>query len=458
MAKDLFMTTRRPAVSTGYRIFRGLVRLWIRAAFRKVRVIDADSVPEGGPALWFAGHPGSFEEALVLVAAHNSQIHCMVERRLVRGALRKILAWGLSMILYDPAGDGWRQGVEAASNALGRSHALAIFAELQPVEASDSAGFARMAATIVTEAESHNANQLDVAVAPVHLLMPLAGTGSGETIVHFDRRIPPSTYMLEGKKPAERRQALSAALGAACEQNVFRLQPQDVQNFLSDLEQILRMDLEEEFITRPNWKQKAEGFDLSGFVVEWAGRLNVLDPGRLIALRGLLNAYHEGNRQAALEQLEAEAAGDWIKSSFRRGVAWTESFLGIPIVLYGALNHLVAGGILYAAGLLKKRSELGRGVLWALRAVSVLVPYALQIWLCEHFLDRAVAGTYAVTLPVTGLYLWRYSWLLRHRTRLLYLRAAAPRKAVALRKLRKGLVQELNAARDVYVESLELVH
>jgi len=114
--------------------------------------------------------------------------------------------------------------------------------------------------------------------------------------------------------------------------------------------------------------------------------------------------------------------------------------------------------VLHAAGLLKPRAEMERTALWALRSVSVLVSYAVQIWLCAHFLGRAAAGTYAVTLPLSGLYLFRFVWLLRHRTRLLVLNASAPRKAVALRKLRKDLVKELNAARDVYVDALEFAH
>lgn len=452
------MTSRRPSVSGGYRIFRGLVRLWVRSTLRKIRMIAADYVPESGPTVFVVSHPGSFYAAVLLVAALDRQLDCLVERDLLRGPWRKLLARGLSMISYEKEGDGWRRAVETACNALGHSHGLAVFAELQAVEASDAKGFARMAATIVVEAESRNANQLDVAVVPAHLLTPSGRSNSSEVIIHVDRRIPTQAYMLEGKNPTERRQALSAALEAACGQNVFRLQPQDVQNFLSDLEEVLRMDLEEEFASRPNWKQKADGFDLSGFVVEWAGRLNVLDPGRLIAVRELLDGYREARRRAALEQLEVETAGAWVKSSLRRAAGWAETLLGFPVALYGAANHLVAGAVLHAAGLLKPRAEMERTALWALRSVSVLVSYAVQIWLCAHFLGRAAAGTYAVTLPLSGLYLFRFVWLLRHRTRLLVLNASAPRKAVALRKLRKDLVKELNAARDVYVDALEFAH
>ena len=458
MAKDLFMTSRRPSVSGGYKIFRGLVRLWIRTTLRKIRAIAADSALESGPTVLVVSHPGSFYEAVLLVAGLDRQLECLVERNLLRGPWRKLLAWGLSMIPYEKEGDGWRKAVETACNALGHSRGLAIFAELQAVEARDAKGFARMAATIVVEAESRNANQLDVVVAPTHLFTPAGRSDSGEAIVHVDRRIPPQVYMLERKNPTERRQALSAALEAACCQNVFRLQPHDVQNFLSDLEGVLRMDLEEEFASRPNWKQKAEGFDLSGFLVEWAGRLNGLDPGRLIALRELLNGYREARRRAALEQLEVETAGAWVKTSWRRAAGWAETLVGFPVALYGAANHLVAGGVLHAAGLLKPRAEMERTARWALRSVSVLVLYAVQIWLCAHFLGRAAGGTYAVTLPLSGLYFLRYVWVLRRRTRLLVLNASASRKAAALRTLRKDLVRELNAARDVYVEALEFVH
>ena len=457
MAKDLFMTSRRPPDSTGYRIFRRLARLWISLFQPKLRVVGADDLTGIGPALFMVSQPGGFLDAVLLVAASSRQVHCMVDRGDLRGAFRKLIAHGLKMISYEREGDGWRRAVETACNTLGRSRAVAVFAEAQPVEIADTSQFARTAATITIEAESRNANQLDVRVVPTHLLLPARRIG-GERMVYFDRRIPSQAYLLQGKAADEKRQVLCLAIEEICRRNVFRLQPEDVQNSLHDLEEVLREDLAEDFASRPKWKQKAEGFDLSGFIVDWAEQMNFLNPGGLVGLRELLIAYREARRLAALERLEVEASGAWLGSALRRTVGWAETLLGFPIALYGSLNHLLIAGLSYTSGLLKKQTEMDRIALWTARVVIVVVCYAAQIFLCHYWGGRAMAGYYALSLPVSGLYLWRYGWLLRRRSRLLFLNASISRRAVRLREMRKDLVKELNIARDAYVDAVDLAH
>lgn len=454
MSQDFFLSSRRATVSSGYRILRGLVRLWISLFFRKMRPLEADYVPETGPALFVVSHPASFLDAVLLVAAFDRQLHCLMDRGLLRGTGQKLLAWGVGMIPYEREGDAWRRAVETACNVLGNSGAVAVFAELQAGETKEASRFAPTAATLALEAESRNGNQLDLMVVPVHLFLPVARLHTSELLVYIDRRILPQAYLLEGKNLQERRRALSTALEEAGRQNVFRLQPEDVRIFLADLEEVLLADLQEDFASRSNWKQKVEGFKLSGFAVEWADQLNFLHPGRLVALRESLNEYREARRRASLKQLEVETAGAWVKSSWRRAVVWAETLVGFPVAWYGLVNHLLAGLFLYAAGALKKQTDLEGAALWIFRAVVVLACYAAQILLCAHFLGRAPAGYYALSLPISGLYLWRYGWLIRHRTRLLFLRVFIPRDVSKLSEMRKEFVKELNAARDAYVQAL----
>ena len=120
MAKDPFMIAQRPTVSAGYRIFRWLVRSWLGYGSGKVRALEPESAPEGGPAVLVVGHPGTFHEALTLVAACECQLRCLVERQQVRGSVQRFIAWGLSMCLFETHGENLRRAVETASNSLGR--------------------------------------------------------------------------------------------------------------------------------------------------------------------------------------------------------------------------------------------------------------------------------------------------------------------------------------------------
>jgi Acyltransferase len=458
MSQDFFRSSRVASVAGGYRFFRGLIRIWIALAFGKLRVLEAETLPASSPAVLVASHTGGFLEALFLIAATNRQLCCFVEGRQISGIVRTFLARRLGMIPYEPQGEGWRRAAETASNVLGNLGAIAVFTGFQPAETQQAARFALSAANIVLEAESRNANQLDVMVVPIHLVLTRIRSRSGELLVYFDRRIKPQVYMLPGKSVEERRPALSAALDEACRKNVFRLQPEDVRRFLADLEEVLIADLREDFASRRNWKQRVEEFRLSGFVSEWIEQLNRLDPGRLARLRQLLSAFREAGRRESLARLEVEAAGAWVQSAWRRTLAWVETAAGFPLALYSLVNHLPALGILRAAGLIKKQSEANRTALWISRIAVVLALYALQILLCDRWLGRAAAGYYALSLPISALYAWRYVSLLRHSTRFVYLRSRAPRRASQAREMRREFVRELDAARHSYVEAIGLAN
>src|SRR5262249_6827820 len=150
---------------------------------------------------------------------------------------------------------------------------------------------------------------------------------------------------------------------------------------------------------------------------------------------------------------------------------------------YGFLNHLPAWLLVFVTGLwgkLGNHPKLDVGVRgarprpprpdgtsgnnmrpyparageWAAAAVIILACYACAIALANHWFGRSTAGYYAVTLPTSGLYLWRYAWLWRQRTRLLLLGVLAPTATRQLRRGRKELIVRVGAARDAYADTL----
>lgn len=360
------------------------------------------------------------------------------------------------MIPCQSEGEGWRNAAETACNVLGNLGAVAIFTDFPTSELHQPGRFILNAASLVLESESRNANQLDVLVIPVNLTFSRRHFNLGKLVAYFGRRMKPQLYMLPGKSIEERRPVLSTALDEACRKNVFSLQAEDLDLFLKDLEEVLLSDLRDDFELRANWKQRVEEFRLSGFVKEWISQLNWLDPGRLAGLRQSLHAFHEAERHASLGTLEVEGAGEWVNSPLRRVVGWIETVVGFPVALYGAANHLVIGAILRAAGLLNKERETNRTAVWISRAAVLLVLYIVQILVCDRLLSRAAAGYYALSLPISALYLWRYVLTMRRTTRFLYLRACAPRRAELTREKRRNFVRELNQARDAYVEAIGL--
>jgi len=443
-----------PSASRGYRFLRALLRIWFGLVFRRVRLLRGEAVPSSGAVILAVSHPGSLLDALILVAALERPICCLLNQHLLGGYLRDRLARWLGMIIHDPERE--TPALQAACEALGRHEAVVVFTEHQAVKSGEMPRVGLTAARLAIEAEARHSGQLGLLLFPVHLFLPVGRSQSSELLIYVDSPLPPKEYLSAGEGAISVRR-FGLELDEALQQNAFRLQPSDLRRFLADLEEVLRADLGEEWAARPEWKQKVEAFKISQFIAEWFEQLNSLNPGRLVALRDGLDAYREQRRRWSLRQAEVEAAG-WHASRGLRVWYWLESVAGLPLAVYGLLNHLLVWMILFWAGLLRKESEPDRRLEWLLRALVVVGCYAAQALLCAFWLDRATAGYYALTLPLAGAFLWRYEWLLRARTRLLLVGARLPHQAAKLRRQRRRFVEELNAARDAYAETLGIPH
>lgn len=440
-----------------YRFLRGLIRIWVNLFFRKTRFLNPEALADQGAALLLIGHPASFLDALLLITAFDRQVHCFLDQRFLLGPMRRLFGWCLAMISFEPEGDGFRRAIERARGVLRNGQVLVMFADEQVAKPGEPPQFASTPALIAMQAESENSGQLGVKIYPVHLFLPVAQLYSSELLIRVDAPLLPGDYIAMGGNLTEHARALAAASAEVCRQNVFRLQPEDVRLFLSDLEEVLRVDLMEDWDARPNWKQKLDGFGLSQFVAEWVEQLNRLHPGQLVALRDLLDSYREAQRRCSLGQLELDLAGEWLKTVWGRIACWGESVLGLPLAIYGLFNHLVPCLIFSRAGLFDNRAGQSQRVKWIARVLVVIGCYAAQILICAEWLGRTVTGYYALTLPLSGVFLWRYTWLVQHRSRLLLLDLRVGRETAKLAPMRKELIQTINAARNIYAEKLEQV-
>jgi hypothetical protein len=126
--------------------------------------------------------------------------------------------------------------------------------------------------------------------------------------------------------------------------------------------------------------------------------------------------------------------------------------LGLPIAVYGLLNHLLIGLALFLAGSFKPHSSRARPTEWTLRGAVTLGFYALQIFLVAHWRGRAAAGYYAPTLPVSGAYLWRYVGLVRPQARLLFISLTIPALTRKIQRLRHALLEDLDQTLMSYEE------
>ena len=402
--------------------------------------------------MFAVSHPPGFLEALILATAFERPIYCVLPKASVGGPLARRLARSLGIIFWEDERTSAERDLRAAGKVLASGRTLVMFADRRPASRGACDAVAFTAASVVWEAESQLSG-LHVTIHPVHLFLPVSPSKSRESLIYVDSALA---------RPAghgdDEMQALDSALEARFRENAFQLRPPDLEYFLGDLEGVLRAGLQEDWWSRPNWKQDAEGFGLSRLVAEWAKQANYMDPGRLITLRESLDNYRRLQQQIALRQLEVEATGSGLHSGLRRAMVWLETLIGLPIALFGLLNHLLIMTLLLVAGSFKKNSHRTRTTEWMVRGAVVLGCYALQTLLVAHWWGRVGAGYYAPALLVTGAYLWRFCCLVRHQTRLLFTSFNIPALTSKAQRLRRALLEELDQALAVYEESAGVPH
>jgi len=441
-----------PAVSSRYRLFRGLFRIWLALIFRRIRLLQPQHAPTRGPLLLVVNHPASFFDALLLLATLERPVQCLLQADLIRGPLKRWLAWGFEMLPLE-SGEPQAVAVKAATGLLRGGGAVMVFAE-DRMTAESSRPWLSVA---IAECALSDADALAVGhllkMVPVHLFLPVAPSQSSELLIQLAAPVP--TIGSGGKEAS--RLAMETALKFAFHRNPFRLQPANLEMFMEDLQAILIEEMEEEWAGRPNWKQKADGFVLSAYITGMVKSLNQTHPGRLVGLREAMDSLAEKRRQLALREFKLETAGKWIKSPFQKLAVWMESIAGFPIALYGAFNHLIIAAVLSWLGLLRRGLDAPVGD-WIGRGVTVVGCYAAQVALVARFTDRAGAGYYLLSLIVSGVYMLRYGWLYRRRAGILLGRVTMSGQWGQLAHQRKELVENLNLARERYAESRDVPH
>jgi hypothetical protein len=396
--------------AASYRLIRSGVRAWLALSRRSVRVLGTQRLPESG-AILYVCHPADFEDALVLVAAFERPVVCVIDRVQMAGR-QSLLESGLGMI-PSPT-EAPREGPAEASARLA---ALRSCAEtlaggglaLVFSEAGEAAGRKPTALRLACEAWAGAFPEHAPVILPVHRFRP--ETRAQEILIHVGDPV----RLDSDDDPGLLQQHARAALGEVA--NVFALDAALLTRLMREVERNLLDRLQQNWAAQPGRKRKANGFRLSPRTVETLRRLNWNDPQALVALSELLEAEHEARREWSLAQLRGEIEIRQL-SGLQRLLGWAESVVGLPVACYGALNHLSTAFLLFVCGLLKRDAQPHLGP-WLARAVILLGCYAGQVALVNHFLGRAAAGYYAVTLPVSGAYLARYWWLIQRRTRVL---------------------------------------
>jgi hypothetical protein len=428
-----------------YGFLRAAARL--RFYFPSIRVLETHHVQR--PAILVVNAPESLPTTMLLTAAFDEPLLWVLNPARTPTLRSRFAAHLLGALTRsDPAEDA--QALEQISDGLRTGKLVGLYSD---VAARPDARAVSPSVKLLIALGERWTDPGELVALPVDVFSPPKPFAQWETLIAVGEPIYPAEHLHRAEgNPQVAAESLHAALHAAFAQNAFSLFPSSIERLEAELEGLLRADLRVAWAGRPNWRQSPDDFELSHRVREWIGRANTFEPARLVALAEAAARYRRAHRRWAERSFAAQTAGPWIESPLGRSVAWVEALAGLPLALYGLLNHWIALLALGARDRLRHRETAKARIEWSIRGGVVLAVYAAEILVCNRFLGRAAAGYYALTLPVSGLYLWRYVRLWQSRTRRLFFKLTIPFAARRLQQMRQKVALELDRQITASVE------
>jgi hypothetical protein len=326
----------------------------------------------------------------------------IVASREPRGPLQRLLAWGLNITRCRREPEVWHSALRACTEVLFSGGMVVVLETPESIGPSGDRNHTALA--LACEAWSGAFPGQPPAVLPIHRFDP--GRRENEILIHIGGRVH-----LDGWSNVQNDVSSSPTFQQVCGKNVFALEDSLLEELFGDLHDALQGRLQERWKARPAWNQNVDRFRLSSCATECLRRINQHEPENLVALRKMCEMNRETRRQLSLANLRADVGRKQLPI-LKRLLRWTEGILGLPVACWGLLNHLIPALLLYVWGL-AKRGQHVEPETWLARALVVLGCYGGQIALVDGVFGRAAAGYYALTLPMSGAYLFRYWWLLQ---------------------------------------------
>ncbi len=428
-----------PQPPRAYRCLRRLARLYLY--FRQIRVLESRRLDDHPAAVLAVHAPESLPTALLLTAAFERPVLWVFDPAATRTTGGRWAARLLGAVTWDDAASSGR-AFERIADALRTGWLVAWFQARTSASPPDAMSSWVNLLLALGERWPHPA---ELAVFPVDVFIPPRHFAHWETLAAFGEPIYPAEHLHRAQGEASiATESLHASLEESWAQNPFRLLPASLERAEAELEDLLRAELQDTWSGRAHWRENPADFELSEEVKDWMQWANTSDPARLVVLAESVASYRRAHRLHAERQFAVETAGDWLASSLGRAVAWAEAAAGLPIALYGLLNHVPALVGLAALRRARAGEHPDRRVEWSLRAAIVLAVYAVEIVVCDRWRGRAAAGYYALTLPVSGAYLWRYVRLWHTRIRVLWFKVWTPMATRRLQRLRRRVTRQLD--------------
>lgn len=445
-----------------YGILRILFRITFKVFFRNAYKHRPDLVPETGPLIICANHPGAFLDPVVIATIVKRKVFFLAKGSVFKSGFAK---WALPKLNIVPVYRAQDDPTQMHKNEetfircyehLGKGGVLLIFPEgisiterkLRPVKTG--------AARIALGAEAKFDNKLGVKISCIGLNYDNPHRFRRDVYISYSEPINAQDYTekykTEGFAAAEE---LTEEIRKRLEEQMIHTSDEETDKLVADIERLYKNDLLKKQGIEDEDKEGA--FELSKRIVLTVNFFREREPQRVQKISKLISAYFEKIKEMGLS--------DKLIKGGPKGSRWLRNLsevlfilFGFPVFIYGLLHNYLC---FFLADLLSSklvRQKEYKGAIGAAAGMLLYLTWYITLgilswkFLHHHSLFHRPGWewlVYFISWPVTGLFAWYYFCNLRYINKRWVMMSLFYREADLVAELilvRKKLIEELEQA------------
>lgn len=446
-----------------YWILRPVCRLILWIFFRKIEVQGIKNLPEKGPLILAGNHPNMLLDALLLAAYSSRKVHYLAKSTLFKNPLSRMFLSSCGVIpLYrrmdNPAEMEKNQSsFEACYKILEKGGTIGIFPEGTSHAKPHLMSLKTGAARIALETEERNQNGLGIKILPVGLNFGHRETFRSQVLVLYGKPLEITDYLeMQRQDSREAARLLTGKIEEGLREVTLNINTFEDAEFIEKIEQIYRKEFLKQNVEMSEKHRLLTNLTFNQMLVDGYHYFDKTRPARVKNLKGEIDNYLDMIHQS---DLHPDIVG--LKIGRFRALFYLLSnlvlfLLGLPLALYGILNHFVPYQI--PRWTAKKQGALLEEIATIKLIIGIMVfPcfYILQTLGVFFLASPEWAALYFISLPLSGLFTMVYldHMILFLRGLWIYLRFVLHRDLKLLLEKKKSLIlSELNQLTGEYME------
>ena len=398
-----------------YRLFRAVARVALHLFFRRLEVEGAERVPPTGPVLFVPNHTNALVDPLVLMVSTKRRVTLTAKHVLARNPLLGILMWGLGVVPFHRRQDAARtaelrlnaRSLERCQGILADGGAICIFPEGASHSDPTLRPFRKGPARVALDFARQNGNIGSLTIVPVGLLYTEKDRFRSGVWLRFGAGIDVRAWSAE--HPGADARLLTDEIRRRVEALTLNYKRRREPAVLSWAAEIVATGGTAPPPLGSREPSAAEWFRLVCRLQTGYRALLECRPEDVEALSARIRACRRELRRRGIRACEVYLpmhAGPALLFIIREAELL---LVGLPLALFGILNHLVPVSIVrwIARATSRDKDQWASNTVYPGVIVFALF-YACQLSLAWWLLPALWAALYTIALPYTGYHALLY--------------------------------------------------